>query len=933
MTEHDHHEEENKHATSLPTGSIELDEVITTISTTNNQLQQTSNNHSENSSSNHSSTTSTTTRNHPNLPEIIIPKNEDIIVAISKHHTSPNSHHIPNNNTSTDIVFEDNGESNTSFMNTEDDIISDSTQEENLYDDIVLSNPTQPNSARSNSNNSTATTTSSNQPSPLQQLNIQPHHQIQDGRVSPSANPYPTSSNSSIKQQHSVITTPSPPSIPFSSAATRHHVNNNTPTSSLHKHTTTTPTVNISRHYSGTSNKSDIISIESSYSETSSYKAKRHRERNIQYQTNTVSERSNNSHRQSKLPPSLISDFTPNRNSLVRFQEDNIIDNNLHHQISKRLTSSPRAEDDQRMIASNFFTNASVPNLLSIGSNIFFSGNKTSTVTSNNVDKYKDTTNVLSLPDNIMLHIFSFVGIQYAEDNNYNMLCKRWYVLLCLDYLWKERYFNFFNSRSIQANPMLLSYSKDFDFPQRSKFRYNLILLRKKKHLLKQRLLSQNRHEKSRRYFLFNSFVLNPLVAIICFMISTVVFGLQEDGVIPKNDRNTLLFVFLPFFTSFLFSIVGNVSLGLRETIFCKNGFYDISHFIHFLVIVLGQYTFYFCSLLFGLKWFWFKTSLWTSFSIPCLCIYIMFVGFCFAYILHKYVKRRIQFQDMRKDRPNLSVNSPEYFYFAYRLRSHKRREFYSKAKYIAQPYDDDFIELSEDEDMGNDTDEDLEDTFDDSTAFDDETETTSRKTDEMVSTPKTRERKKETAKLSVFKEFDNQMHIQDITDISTLTIIVFIFLILFMVGLEMILVPLKIDGIIVSSWSSVFVPLWIVMFILLCGLPSWITWEICTKTNLDKKTISTSVDVITEEFSKATTKNKNDPERYQRAYYSFVACPWCFTIPLFVALVVLAATLDGANIPYVVSCALFAFCEFVIGGLYLMIVIPYTLAHNVWDV
>ncbi|KAF0979857.1 hypothetical protein FDP41_001010 [Naegleria fowleri] len=617
--------------------------------------------------------------------------------------------------------------------------------------------------------------------------------------------------------------------------------------------------------------------------------------------------------------------------ALVRFTEDNIDTKDVN--LSARLTSPKISESG----GNNFLYSS--PALINLGTNVLLSV-KNSNSTEKSDSNLKNDCLVMKLPDLVLLHIFTFLGIQYVEDNNYNLVCKRWYMTLCMDCLWRERYLTFFNSKHIQNNSMLLSYSHDFDFPQRNKFRFHLIRLRKKKYFLKQRILLQNRHENSRKYLLFNSLVLNPLVAIVCFMISTITFGLQEDGVIAKNDKNTLLFVFLPFFASFLFSIVGNISLGLRETIFCKHGFYDASHFIHFVAIVLGQYTFYFCAFLFGLKWFWFKTSLWTSFSIPCLCVYTLFVGFCFAYILHKYVRRRLQFADMLKERPSLKVNTPDYFYFAYKIRAHKRREFYSKAKYISQPYDEDFIEFSEDEasngtETEEDDDGDYEDTFDDSTAFDDETESASKctRTDEMVSTPKARERKKEAPKITVFQEFENQAHKQHITDISTLTILTFIFVILVMIGVQMLLIPLKIDGIISEPWRTVFTPCWLIMFILICGLPAWITWEIATKTNLDKKTISVSVDVISDESGKKS-KMKYEPDQQQHyAFFTFGACPLCITIPLLISLIVLVSTLDGANIPFVVSASLFAFWEFVFGGLYLMIVTPYTLARNVWDV
>ena len=621
----------------------------------------------------------------------------------------------------------------------------------------------------------------------------------------------------------------------------------------------------------------------------------------------------------------------------VRFSEENI-ELNLYPPNPKRLSNSPNWDEGKTMYHSgrNTSSNAfySSPGLLSIGSTFLFNNKTLLTQTSQRLENSKCLEHIHIIPDNILLHIFSFMGIGYVEDHAYNLVCKRWYMTLSLDILWRDRYFAYFTSKTVQQNPPLLTHVKEFDLPQKNKFRYHLITLRKKKYFLKQRILLQNRHEKSRKYFLFNSFVLNPLVAIICFMVSTITFGLQEDEVIAKNDRNTLLFVFLPFFASFLFSVVGNISLGLRETMFCKHGFFDASHFIHFLAIIFGQYTFYFCAFLYGLKWFWFKSALWTAFTIPCICIYVIFVGLCYGYVIHKYIRRRILFYELKNDYKKLKPGTADYFDFAYRLRSHKRREFYSKSKYITQPVDGDFIEFSEDDGDTEDlTEEDYEDSFDDSTAFDDETESASKntKTDEMVSAPKNKERKKESIpKVTLYEEFEKQELSQRITDISTTTILLYIFIILLMIGLEMLLIPLKIDAIITSSWISIFIPIWIIILLLICGCPAWVTWEIATKTILDKKTISTSVDPIVGEDIKR--KNKNDTER-QCAFFAFASVPMCVFIPLMVAVIVLVSTLDGANIPFSVSCALFAFWEFVIGGIYLMVVIPYTLTHNAYDV
>ncbi|KAG2389517.1 hypothetical protein C9374_014077 [Naegleria lovaniensis] len=815
----------------------------------------------------------------------------------------------------------------------EEDIISVSSEETIpngtlLIDDIVFSSQSRATTPATTSavltNNdlrldihTTTTTTSSANSNSNNSLHVDQQSQQHSGRSAPNTSTIPETKATSLTSNKVTHDDNREVKTPNTTNVTPEHGSKNSKIVSHHR----------------TSNTSTEISIRSNISEEKNRKRKE--------ALSAVPRNSYSMSEHIKAPRGAVAgaehrnrmNLSPRSKdyALVRFTEDNVDTKDTN--LSDRLTSPKISES-----VGNSFLYSS-PALMNLGTNVLLSV-KNSNSTEKSESNIKNDCLLLKVPDFVLLHIFTFLGIQYVEDNNYNLVCKRWYMTLCMDCLWKERYLTFFNSKHIQNNSMLLSYSHDFDFPQRNKFRFNLIRLRKKKYFLKQRILLQNRHENSRKYLLFNSFVLNPLVAIICFMISTITFGLQEDGVIAKNDKNTLLFVFLPFFASFLFSIVGNISLGLRETIFCKHGFYDASHFLHFVAIVLGQYTFYFCAFVFGLKWFWFKSSLWTSFSIPCLCVYTIFVGFCFAYILHKYVRRRLQFADMLKERPNLTVNTPDYFYFAYKVRAHKRREFYSKAKYISQPYDEDFIEFSEDEasngtETEEDDDDDFEDTFDDSTAFDDETETASKgtRTDEMVSTPKPRERKKEAPKITVFQEFDKQTHNQHVTDISTLTILIFIFIIIVMIGVQMLLIPLKIDGIITEPWRTVFTPCWLIMFILICGLPAWITWEIATKTNMDKKTVSVSVDVISDESAKKS-KMKYDPDQQQHyAFFAFGACPLCITIPLLISLIVLVSTLDGSNIPYVVSASLFAFWEFVFGGLYLMLMTPYTLTRNVWDV
>ncbi|KAL9647884.1 hypothetical protein ABK040_008157 [Willaertia magna] len=506
-------------------------------------------------------------------------------------------------------------------------------------------------------------------------------------------------------------------------------------------------------------------------------------------------------------------------------------------------------------------------------------------------------SSILRIPDDLYLYIFSFIGFQYVEDNGYNLVCKRWYLILCQDLLWKERYFNLFNSRSIQNNAIILTHIREFNSLVKNRYRYNLIKLKRKKEILKNRLLLQNRYEKSRIYLLFNSFVINPFVSIICFIISTIAFGLQEDEIIEKNDTNILLFVFLPFLVSFIVSIIGSISLGLRETIFCKMGFYDLSHFIHYFVILIGKYTFYFCTFVYGLKWFYFKTTLWTVATIPCICLYILFIGISFGFILNNYIKRRIEFNKVKKKFAKCQQGEGDLNDFLLELRAYKRFEYYSRSKYIIQPFDEQYIDFSEDDDEEEEEIEYESSTDESSTGFDDTT------FDNTTSSNYNRRKSRNTpprenfnnnnttinnqTKRSIPTELVNLIKTRQLTDISTITLFCSLMITAVMIGFEMLLIPMKMDGIISSSWGAVFLPIWLIMVLVLCGSPIWVIWELSSNTILDKKTIET-------EESKAKTKDER-----QCAFFAFSVIPVFIFAPLFVGLIVLAATLEGATVPY----------------------------------
>lgn len=209
------------------------------------------------------------------------------------------------------------------------------------------------------------------------------------------------------------------------------------------------------------------------------------------------------------------------------------------------------------------------------------------------------------------------------------------------DALWKDAYFKYISENKDER---LMKYIREFSHPRFSKFRKNLISLKKKKHKYMKRTIVEKNQSNMRHALQVFSVVITPIFFTICLCLSTVLFGIYFDRYIDELDGVLAkLLVCLPLLISGTIYIAGVVLYTLRETLCCKLGFRDRKHVRQFLGLVCAPLFFHCAAFFFAFKWILLPDSSWLITAIPCVVVFVAYYLPVLVTILVQWLKKMRQ--------------------------------------------------------------------------------------------------------------------------------------------------------------------------------------------------------------------------------------------------------------------------------------------------
>jgi hypothetical protein len=558
---------------------------------------------------------------------------------------------------------------------------------------------------------------------------------------------------------------------------------------------------------------------------------------------------------------------------------------------------------------------------------------------------------ILNIPEDSLLNIFCFLN-KDSTDISVNLVCRSWHSVAIHDILWQDEYLAFINNKSHQRHSGLLTYVREFTSIHKKDFRKHLINARKERDRFKKRTLAENDYRNLRKYLFLNTLVLVPIIFTLCLIASTLLVGAYADGYLGQGLQN-VAYVFIPQGVAMFMSIQGIISFLLRETILFKYGFYDQVHLLRFLILSLLPLTFYVCIICIVLKLFILQSVPFTILTIPCLVVYISYCCIAVGVLVKRYSKKRLELRriinQLRKN-SILSADNEDNL----QAQQEKRRRYedakemllvwqkhrvFTRSRYLVQPTSKHYTDVSDDEDdvaqssLSSEVSESVSDYSDDRTE----------KTEEELAD--------EHMQLMVTR-------IQRNDDVSIGLLYTTISIIMLCIGLTILILPLKIDGYISSSWAACLTPLYLLMCTYIVGIPTFLAWQFLTDTGMTellyafdahkrkghrnrrkpRRAIGREVvggihwSRIRKLFASTTQHNYDngdDDTEKDVGFCAFSVIPICLGIPGIIALALITASLSGASMPMIAGCAVLAFWEFLLTGLFIIFALPFALTHN----
>jgi preprotein translocase subunit YajC len=557
---------------------------------------------------------------------------------------------------------------------------------------------------------------------------------------------------------------------------------------------------------------------------------------------------------------------------------------------------------------------------------------------------------ILQIPDDTLQNVIRFLNPNDSATISLNLTCKSWYHASINDTLWRDQYLTFINNKANQKHSGLLTYVREFTTPHKSEFRTHLINARKLRHRFKIRSLAEDSHSTLRKYLFLNSLVLAPFVFMMCLIASTILAGAFADGYLNQG-----VYMFIPQFFAMNMSIQGTISFLLRETILFRHGFYDRIHLFNFLVLSFMPLTFYICLVVIIFKAFITRSVPWTVHMIPCLVIYILYCVMTLSVLMRRYSKRRREFRHiiaelkqnsllLEQDNGDLQVQREKRKKLEEaqaKLVEWQRHRVYTRSRYVVQPESERYADFSDEDDYSSSSSE-TTITHSSSTS-DEQSDDATEQTEEQQADEKTQQM---------------VSRIQRNDDVSVIMLYSCVGFSVLCIALEIIVLPLRIDGYTSASWAACLIPLWLLLATLMLGTPTFLAWQLLTDTGMTEliysfdpryakqgkrrksKRIVRRTNVIgglrwerVRRVFASTTQhnydNQDDETEKDVGFCAFSVVPICLFAPGIVALGLITASLQGNEIPMLAGCSVLAFWEFLLGGFFIIFALPFALSRN----
>eukprot|EP01080_Neovahlkampfia_damariscottae_P010633 gene10633-3256_t len=355
-----------------------------------------------------------------------------------------------------------------------------------------------------------------------------------------------------------------------------------------------------------------------------------------------------------------------------------------------------------------------------------------------------------------------------------NQVSKQFYNYSNNDLLWKKSYQKYYYNQEI--DPRLIKYIPEFKSPCLRNYRKNLILLKKKKDKYLKR--SKTKIEQ----FLLPFFV---TVSLILF---TILCGIYIDGYLTQDYWWIKLLIYLPMISILTFYFSSIIFYLLYETLCCKYGFKDLNHVKIFLRNILSSLFFQVGIFFVGLKWIGLPTRVyWVYMSIPSEVLFLIYYFPMICGIIFNAVKKFLKEQKIRGFK--FKENQRELDDIGPPSQNQIRKNSNSTYKPASNTI---ITELDDESTLGSISNGDIQ-------------------------------QKRKFSSLNPF---------------ATIFILGNLVVLFICVALSIMVIPAKMDNLIPFNWVWVFIPLWIIFFILIISPSGFIIFEILLDKQEDKSNI-----------------------------------------------------------------------------------------------